>query len=129
MGRERSKLSERFRRVVGAIVIMFDVMPVESLANLQQMTRRNVSITLSSLHSVLSVPTIKTEPVKIFHPSFRDFLSDKERCLSNDLWIDTGTMHARVLQDCLFLISHLREDMCDLPAPGTLISEGSQNIF
>jgi hypothetical protein len=65
----------------------------------------------------------KTNPLPLFHLSFRGFLLDKNRC-SNQFWIDEKTAHNDLFVRCLKLMSkHLRRDICDLQLPGALAAE------
>ena len=83
----------RFRQIVGSIVVMFDVMGVKHLANLLNLT--DVTKTVAPLRSVLNIPAYDSQPVRIFDPSFRDFLLDSKRCLNPRICIDQGESHIR----------------------------------
>ena len=111
----------RFRQIVGSIAVMFDVMTVQNLAKLLHVT--SVTKTIASLHSVLKVSACESQPVRIFHPSFRDFLLDSRRCSDSRLWIDEAESHILLFQKCMELISGLRQDLCNLREPGILLSD------
>ena len=95
---------------------MFDVMAVKHLANLLNLT--DVTKT-----SVLNIPACDSQPVRIFHPSLRDFLLDSQRCLDSRIWIDEGESHILLFRKCMELVSTLRQDLCNLREPGILLSE------
>ncbi|KAJ9654373.1 hypothetical protein H2201_009008 [Coniosporium apollinis] len=125
---EHKELLGRFTKIVGSIVTMFDVMAVKCLSKLLALPEWVVEVTLDSLRSVLDVPDLEDQPVRIFHPSFRDFLLDRERCFDSRFWIDEKERHISLFRNCLTLMSkHLRKDICDLRAPGTLTSEVSKD--
>ena len=63
-----------FRSVVGAVVLVFNPLPMKALSTLLRMS--NISITLCSLHSVLLFPNNEGDPIQVFHKSFPDFLMD-----------------------------------------------------
>ena len=111
----------RFRQIVGSIVVMFDVMAVKHLANLLNLT--DVTKTVAPLRSVLNIPACDSQPIRIFHPSFRDFLLDSQRCLDSRIWIDEAESHILLFRKCMELISTLRQDLCDLREPGILLSD------
>ncbi|KAH0556065.1 hypothetical protein GP486_005997 [Trichoglossum hirsutum] len=71
---DRSPLSERFRNIVGSIVILFDSLTASSLARLLQVADWMVKATLDSLHSVLDIPGDRDSPIRLLHPSFQDFI-------------------------------------------------------
>ncbi|KAF8535306.1 quinon protein alcohol dehydrogenase-like superfamily [Trichophaea hybrida] len=115
--RNIKQLSGEFKQIVGSIVILYDSLPAKQLAMLLDVSPGTVSVRLCCLHSVLDVPeSDETAPVKLLHPSFRDFLLNGERCLDRQLWIDD-----RNANECLF-------DMCNLQHPGTLTSEIKSNV-
>ena len=74
------KLCDRFRQVVGSIVTLSDTLSVFTLANLLNISARNVELTLGTLHSVLIIPNNPEISVWLLHLSFHDFLSDEARC-------------------------------------------------
>ena len=74
------ELVERFQQTVGLIVISFDLLSVDTLSNLLSVERRQIEVVLRYLHSVLDVPETGNSPIRLLHPSFRDFLLDKQRC-------------------------------------------------
>jgi len=120
---EPEQLVRRFRQVVGSIVVMFNTMPAIDLANLLQIPFRVVSGTLNSLRSVLSVPENESQPVRLFHLSFRDFLQDSQRCRDERFRIDEKERHTSLFRKCMVHISQLQENICDLWGPGALITE------
>jgi len=120
---ECEQLAGRFRQVVGSIVIMFNIMPARNLAQLLQIPFKMVSRTLDSLRSVLNVPENESQPVRLFHLSFRDFLQDSQRCSDSRFQIDGKERHTSLFRNCMEHISQLQENMCDLWGPGVLITE------
>jgi len=123
------KVLKRFKQVVGSIVILFDVMTAENLANLLCLPSGEVKTALDSLHSVLNIPNDESQPVRIFHPSFRDFLLDQERC-NNKFWIDEKERHIDLFRHCVELMSkHLQQDICGIREPGVLITEISMDMI
>ncbi|KAF8544656.1 NACHT and WD40 domain protein [Trichophaea hybrida] len=120
----QEKLISEFKLIVGSIVILFDALPAIMLERLLHLPLRTVSMRLRCLHSVLGVPESDESPVRLLHPSFRDFLLDQQRCLDLLFRIDESQAHGDLLVSCLMLMSkHLKRDMCNLRLPGTLNSE------
>jgi len=104
-------------------VVMFNTMPARNLAQLLPIPFKTVSRTLDSLRSVLSVPENESQPVRLFHLSFRDFLRDSQRCIDPQFHIDEKERHASLFQKCMLHISQLQENICNLWGPGILITE------
>jgi len=120
---ECEQLAGRFRQVVGSLVVIFNTMPARNLAQLLQIPPKMVSRTLDSLRSVLNVPENESQPVRLFHLSFRDFLQDSQRCRDSRFQIDEKQTHIRLFRKCMLHISQLQENICDLWGPGVLITE------
>lgn len=123
---ERSEIVAWFREIVGAIVVLIDPLNTISLARLLGTTQRRVDSKLSGLHSVLHIPPDPSDPVKLLHLSFRDFLLDSANRNANQFWVDEQDTHAKLAAQCLQLLStdgNLRRDICDLQLPGNLRTE------
>lgn len=125
---EQLEVVEQFRRVVGSIVVLFDALSVSGLGSLIFDSRSDSTTTilgtLDSLHSVLDIPENLTSPVRLLHPSFRDFLLDHQRCSDRQFWIDEKLTHYDIIQDCLKLMSKcLKKNICSLPLASCLASE------
>jgi len=122
--RYREKISCEVRQIVGSIIILFDSLSASMLATLLDVPVHTVCMRLQFLHSVLDVPTSQESPIRLLHPSFRDFLLDQQRCKDSQLWVDKKRAHGDLFVSCLKLMSkHLQRDMCNLRLPGALVSE------
>ncbi len=87
-----------------------------------------IDLILRSLHSVLDVPEYQDSPIRLLHPSFRDFLLDEQRCLDDQFRINEKKAHSDLVKCCLQLIStSLNSDICGLYMPGALASEVESN--
>jgi len=127
---EHKALLKRFQQVVGSIVIIFDVLTTENLANLLCLPSLEVKTALDSLRSVLNIPKDESQPVRIFHPSFRDFLLDKQRCSDRGFWINEKERHIDLFRHCLELMSkRLQQNICDIREPGVWITEISKDMI
>jgi hypothetical protein len=93
------------------------------------MPARKVDQLLTLLHSVLDVPESPDSPIRLLHPSFRDFLLSGQRCLDTQFKINETMAHSDIVKKCLSLMSEtLNKNICSLPMPGALTSnlEGNQ---
>ncbi len=80
---------------MGSIVLLEEALSTQALAGLLDIRCSVIDRRLSSLHSVLSVPTSADSPIRMFHLSFRDFLLDPEKRDSNPFWIEEKEGTAR----------------------------------
>ncbi|KAF2192301.1 hypothetical protein K469DRAFT_309124 [Zopfia rhizophila CBS 207.26] len=130
--REKEKLSREFQEIVGSIVILESPLSIISLAHLLNIPKEDVSCRLDSLHSVLNIPTNEDMPIRLLHLSFRDFLVDPQKRGKSPFWVDERETHKRLTTKCIQLMSGpkgLRQNMCNLPMPGTLKSEIDQQAI
>lgn len=113
-------LADRFRRVVGTIILLQAPLSLRSLARLLVMDLEDVESTVQPLASVLDVPSsaiTSDATIKIFHPSFPDFLLDMGRCRDDRLAIDGPRHHGQIAMHCLqTMLAYLRRDPCSIEA-------------
>lgn len=122
-GRQRARLSARFKQIVGAIIVLFNVLPAKELAALLLVSPDEVTMALNPLHSVLNIPEDVLHPIRLLHPSFRDFLLDEKRCADVDIRIEADEVHATLVRKCLRMLSdELKRDICGLKLPGAEVN-------
>jgi hypothetical protein len=102
--------------VVGSIVLALKPLPRASLAEILEITPEIIWNMLTHLHSVLIVPESKSEPIRILHKSFADFVTDNQRCRDVRFHIDPPTYHSELGGHCLKLMkARLMKNICRLP--------------
>ncbi|KAI1329415.1 heterokaryon incompatibility protein-domain-containing protein [Xylariaceae sp. FL0255] len=75
---------------------------------------------LNMFHAVLNVPTQQTAPITLLHLSFRDFLTDVEKCNSHEFWVDEKAIHLMIAKNCLRIMNGtLHENMGEAEWPTT----------
>ena len=92
----------RFQSTVGAILLTFKPLPIKALFTLLKVP--DISTALSPLHPLLLVPEIEADPIRVFHKSFPDFLTDPERCKDGRFFINPSVHHRDILLSCLGLM-------------------------
>ncbi|EED24357.1 taf5, putative [Talaromyces stipitatus ATCC 10500] len=124
--RAQRLLMERFRTIVGTIFHLAEPLSLSSLASLLDIDSEQIKGQLSSLHSVLSVPSSVDSPIRMLHVSFRDFLVDPDKRHANSFWVDETEAHKIITAKCLERMSQpgcLQENICNLRNHGTLRAE------
>ena len=102
-----------FRSVVGAVLLILNPLPMKTLSYL--LRAPEITTTLCSLHSLLLIPKSDTDPIRVFHKSFPDFLTDPERCRDEIFFINPSAHHQEILLSCLNLMKErLKRNICDL---------------
>ena len=113
----------QFQTVVGAVVLLFDPLPIKDLSDLLGCSSQYIQNTTRFLHSLLLAPRSIEEPIQIFHKSFPDFLMDPNRCNDERFIIKPVGCHAEILLACLGLMEkRLRRNICNL-GDFTVLSE------
>ena len=110
-------LYSRFRGVVGAVLILFHPLSRKALCDLLKNceTPTHISTPLRFLHSLLNIPDSEDEPVRVFHKSFPDFLTDQTRCKDDRFFVDPAAHHGELLFSCLDLMEkRLKKNICGL---------------
>ncbi|KAH5983399.1 hypothetical protein HBI84_247440 [Parastagonospora nodorum] len=119
---ELAKYYSIMRQILGSIVALSSPLPVASLGMLILIPEQRVIRMLKELHAILDVPKDHSQPLRLHHPSFRDFLFSKDRCEDKKFWIDEKQAHAALASNCIQLMSStLKQDICGMKAPGTLV--------
>jgi len=111
------ELYSRFKSVVGTLVLIFHPLSINTLSDLlsNDCTPPRISTSLRTLHSVLLVPDSTEDPVRVFHKSFPDFLTDPERCTNRQFFIDPFVHHKEILLACLDVMKkRLKRNICRL---------------
>jgi hypothetical protein len=122
---ERKKWYKLLRQTIGAIILLSSPLSAFSLASLLDVQGEGIIRTLDDLHSILDIPKPKDRfrPLRLHHPSFRDFLLNKERC-GKHFYVDEMKAHRMLADNCIRLMSNsLKRDICQQEAPGILVAD------
>ncbi|KIM82227.1 hypothetical protein PILCRDRAFT_473452 [Piloderma croceum F 1598] len=109
---EDSDFAADFRAILGTLLVARNPLSLAALTKLLSTGSQRPPVhAISRLGCVLHTNTI----IRILHPSFADFLSNRIRCQS-DAWFINMTLHnMRVAQFCLdHMDGYLRYNMCHL---------------
>lgn len=115
------------RDYLGSLVVLFDQLPPRSLYRLipREAGSPDIHEILGNLGSILDFPSDKDnciDKIRIHHPTFRDFLLDRERCTDNKFYVEREEAHRIVLKGCLdLLLNRLKRDICR--TEGSILSD------
>ena len=110
---DEHELYSHFRAAVGVVVLVFNPLPVKALSTLLGVA--DISVTLRSLHSVITFPDNKADPLRVFHKSFPDFLLDPGRCKDERFFINPSVHHQEILLSCFGIMDgRLKRNICGL---------------
>jgi hypothetical protein len=125
---EKEELYYVLRQILGSIAVLLSPLSIISLSRLLHVTTEYINQKLDDLHSILDIPKDKALPLRLHHPSFRDFLLNNNRCKDLRFWVNEKQAH-QVLADCCIelLSTSLKQDIFSLEAPGMLIADIASN--
>jgi hypothetical protein len=120
--KEKEDLYAKLRYMLGSIVALLSPLSTHSLSTLLHISEEDIDETLEDLHAILDIPEDPNHPLRLHHPSFRDFLLSKARC--GDFWVDEKDAHQILATGCIQLMSQtLKKDICEMHAPGSQASQ------
>ena len=121
---ERNGLGIIFRKVLGSIVTLFQPLSTNALTKLLDVKKEQIAETLDALHTILNIPEEDDRPIRLHHPTFRDFLLDARRCSCPDFWIDEEKVHTALAEACVSTMNKmLQRNLCNIQDPGVLIDD------
>jgi len=104
-----------FRTVVGMVLLIFNPLPIKALSELLGYDIPHIRSTIQSLHSLLLIPDKPEDPIRTFHKSFPDFLTDLDRCKDNRFLVEPKVQHVEIVLSCLNLMrARLKKNICNL---------------
>ncbi|KAG8922884.1 hypothetical protein FRC02_011547 [Tulasnella sp. 418] len=108
-----AEILEELQTILGTILVLLDPLCARSLELLLGLEQGTVQPALRPFHSVLSISN-PPYPIRVFHKSFPDFLSDQGRSDVNSWYhVDTKKHHTRLALLCLNHMNvMLQRDMC-----------------
>ncbi|KAE8132446.1 hypothetical protein BDV38DRAFT_275126 [Aspergillus pseudotamarii] len=124
---DRNKLVKEFQKIIGVIILLANPLSLRSLAELLETPEHHISIYLDLFHSVLSIPSDPTLPIRTLHLSFHDYLVDHRTKDQNNIsrfWVDKRDKHEFIACQCLAVMGrYLKKNICNLPSYGTSRTE------
>jgi len=113
VGTDAEEIYSHFRTVLGVVLLVLNPLSITTLSDLLGVS--NILTTLRSLHSLLLVPDSTEDPIRAFHKSFPDFLTDPVRCKDQQLFVEPAVHHTEILLSCLRLMGErLKRNICNL---------------
>ena len=122
--KDRAVIAGGLRRIVSTIAALLEPLSTISLSLLLGIQHTAVQRGLRHLRSVFNVPDDQGSPIRMLHPSFRDFLFDNQRCTDPHIFVAENEAHKHLAESCIRLLSKtLMQDICDVKWPGTAASD------
>ena len=115
-GDDRPEYDAKTRSAIGAVVLAANPLSPSTIAVLLGFDAENILPLLSSINSLLILQDDISHPVRPFHKSFPDFVTDPTRCTNSRFHVSPPDHHSQLLIGCLGLMNRtLEKNMCKLP--------------
>jgi len=110
------EVDSKVRSTIGAVVLLVNPLPPSEIAELIGLTPREVTQFLTLVQSLFALDDDLNQPVKPFHKSFPDFVTNPSRCLDKRFYISSGTLHLELAINCLRVMNEgLKQNILLLP--------------
>ena len=115
------------RQLVLMIVFLRNPLPIQAISSLLE---RDARLYLSTLRSVIHIPTHEEAAVTPFHASFPDFVTDATRCKRDSPFrtLDASEGHEMLALKCLEQMNRsLKYNVCEVPKELTVSRKETTN--
>jgi len=113
---EDSEVDSKVRSTIGAVVLLVNPLPPSGIAELISLDPREVKNFLTLVQSLLAYGEDSDQPVKSFHKSFPDFITDSSRCTDTRFYISPKNLHLELAINCLRMMNDgLEQNLLSLP--------------
>ena len=113
---EDPEVDSKVRATIGAIVTVVNPLSPPTIAELIGLDPKEVMLYLELVQSLLAVDGDSNQPVKPFHKSFPDFITDPSRCVNTRFCVSPRNLHLELAKNCLRLMDDgLEQDLLSLP--------------
>jgi hypothetical protein len=121
-GDDADDLCRRLRTIVGAVILLRYPLLADALASLLDLDADETQLVLERLSAVVLLES--GVPVRTFHPSFPEFMTDSGRCGDLRFFVSASLHHGQLAHRCLAIMNqHLRYDICEIRDPSIANAE------
>jgi hypothetical protein len=114
--KQRPDVYSRVRSTIGAIVLLVNPLPPSGISELIGLDPEEVILFLTLVHSLLTLDEDFSQPVKSFHKSFPDFITNPSRCTNTRFYISPPYLHFELATNCLRVMNEgLEQNLLSLP--------------
>ena len=115
-GDEDPEADSKARSIIGTVIMLVNPLSPSAVAELIGLEAEEVMRILTFVQSLLVLNEDLSQPVKPFHKSFPDYITDPSRCLSKRFHISPDTLHHQTTLNSLSLMnSSLKWNLLSLP--------------
>ena len=113
---EDPEVYPKVRSTIGAVILLVNPLPPSGIAELTGLDPEQVILLLTLVQSLLTFDQDFNQPVKPFHKSFPDFITDPSRCLDVRFYVSPEDLHFELARNCMRLMNNgLEQNILSLP--------------
>ena len=113
---EDSKVYSRVRSTLGTVILLVNPLSPSGIAELIGLDPEEVFLFLTLVQSLLTLGENTSQPVKPFHKSFPDFITNPSRCTDTRFYILPKNLHLELTMNCLGMMNdRLEQNLLSLP--------------
>jgi len=113
---EDPEVDSKIQLTIGTVVLLVNPLPLSGIAELIGLDPEEVKLFLTPVQSLLILDENSNLPIKPFHKSFPDFITNPSRCLNTRFYISPGNLHLQLAINCLRLMNDsLEQNLLSLP--------------
>ncbi|KAF9643346.1 hypothetical protein BDM02DRAFT_3191803 [Thelephora ganbajun] len=113
---EDPEVDLKVRSTIGTVVLVVNPLPPPVIAELIGLNVREVTLFLTLVQSLLAFDEDSSQPVKPFHKSFPDFITDPSRCTDLRFRISPRSLHLEPAMNYLRVMNDgLERNLLSLP--------------
>ena len=106
----------KVRSIIGVVVLAVNPLPPSAIAELVGLDPEEVTLFLTLIQSLFALDEDSNQPVKSFHKSFPDFITDPSRCTDTRFYISPRDLHLELATNCLRMMNEgLEQNLLSLP--------------
>jgi len=115
-GGEDPEAYSKVQSIIGTVILLVNPLPLSAVAELIGLEAEEVMRILTLVQSLLVLNEDPSQPVKPFHKSFPDYITDSSCCLSKRFHVSPDTLHYQLTLNCLSLMNNsLKWNLLSLP--------------
>ena len=115
-GEEDAEVYPKVRSTIGAVVLLVNPLPPSGIAELIGLDPDEVILFLTYIQSLLVFDEGSDQPIKPFHKSFPDFVTNPLRCTDMRFYISPEHLHFELITNCLRVMNDgLEQNLLLLP--------------
>ncbi len=93
------------KMAIGTVTRLRSEMPLKAIVRFLE-DEGEIVRALNRIQSIVPIPTDPSRPIQIYHPSFPDFVTSRERCPDSRFYVDTSTHERRLALQCLDILNN-----------------------